>query len=112
MPPRPPLFDPQGRSLVERRGLPRHVASTLGKDAYHFLRTTTWPRLFAILGASWIACNLLFAALLYFGGAEILNARPGSFVDRFWFSVQTMATIGYGYMAPQDALAHAVVTVE
>jgi inward rectifier potassium channel len=39
-----------------------------------------------------------------------MNAH--GFLDDFWFSVQTLATIGYGYLAPADALANAVVTVE
>ena len=32
----------------------------------------------------------------------IANARPGSFADAFFFSVQTMATIGYGNMSPES----------
>jgi inward rectifier potassium channel len=52
----------------------------------------------------------VFAAILYLGGAEVMNAH--GFLDDFWFSVQTLATIGYGYLAPADALANAVVTVE
>ena len=39
-----------------------------------------------------------------------MNAH--GFLDCFWFSVQTMATIGYGYLAPADTLANAIVTVE
>jgi inward rectifier potassium channel len=41
-----------------------------------------------------------------------LNARPGSFADAFWFSVQTFATIGYGQIGPNGFGANAVVTVE
>lgn len=110
LPPR--FFDVQGRVTIERRGLPRDLGGGLAKDAYHFLRTTTWTRLLLLMAAFWIAINLLFAAILYVGGAEIMNAAPGSFLDRFWFSVQTMATIGYGYMAPMDTLAHTIVTIE
>jgi inward rectifier potassium channel len=107
-----PFFDKQGRVVVERRGLPRDLGGGLAKDAYHFLVTSTWTRLMLYLVVFWIVVNLLFASVLYFGGAEILNARDGSFLDRFWFSVETMATIGYGYMVPRDALAHTVVTFE
>lgn len=40
------------------------------------------------------------------------NARPGSFLDAFFFSVQTMASIGYGVMHPRTTYAHTVVTIE
>jgi inward rectifier potassium channel len=107
-----PFFDKQGRATVERRGLPRDLGGGLAKDAYHFLVTSTWTRMLLFLFLFWIAVNLVFAAVLFFGDAQILNARDGSFLDRFWFSVQTMGTIGYGYMVPMDTLAHTMVTIE
>ena len=57
-----------------------------------------------------LVSNVLFAAILYIGGADVANAH--GFLDLFWFSVQTMGTIGYGVLAPNDRLANVVVTVE
>jgi inward rectifier potassium channel len=112
-PPKPqPLFDDRGRAQVERRGVKESFGQALGADVYHFLRTTTWTRLIAIMLGIYLGANLVFAAVLYFGNATIVNAAPGSFADRFWFSVQTMATIGYGGMAPGDTLGNVVVTIE
>jgi len=55
--------------------------------------------------------NLLFACgYMLVGG--ISGARPGSLVDHFFFSVQTMATIGYGAMYPLTAAAETLVTCE
>jgi inward rectifier potassium channel len=54
--------------------------------------------------------NFLFAAILYAGRADVMNAH--GFVDYYWFSVQTLATIGYGYLAPNDTLSNLIVTVE
>lgn len=105
-----PVVDARGRLLLERRGLPRGVAESLRTDAYHFLRTTTWTRLSLLFAGLFLAVNLVFAAILYLGSAEVMNAH--GFLDDFWFSVQTLATIGYGYLAPADALANTVVTVE
>jgi inward rectifier potassium channel len=42
----------------------------------------------------------------------IANARPGAFADAFFFSVQTIATLGYGQMSPATLYANLVVTVE
>lgn len=107
-----PFFDKQGRTLVERRGMPRDLGGGFAKDLYHFLRTASWTKLFVFMAALWVGVNLIFAVVLYVGDAGILNARSGSFADRFWFSVQTMATIGYGYMVPVDDFAHVMVTIE
>ena len=105
-----PVVDARGRLLLERRGLPRGLGESLGKDAYHFLRTSSWTRIMLLFAGVFLAVNLIFAAILYLGGAEVMNAH--GFLDDFWFSLQTLATIGYGYLAPADTLANAVVTVE
>lgn len=105
-----PVVDARGRLLLERRGLPGMIGAKLGKDAYHFLRTATWTRITLLFAGLFLLVNLLFAAILYAGHADVVNAR--GFLDDYWFSVQTLATIGYGYLYPNDTLAHVVVTVE
>ena len=42
----------------------------------------------------------------------IANARPGSFADAFFFSVETLATVGYGNMNPQNFYGHVIATIE
>jgi inward rectifier potassium channel len=96
-----------GRDLVAI-GLRRHP----GKDLYHYLLTATWRRLFVLLMLGYVAANALFAAGYLAIGDGIEEARPGSFADAFFFSVQTMATIGYGKMAPRGLAANALVAVE
>lgn len=104
------FFDARGRVQIERRGLPRRVGATFAKDAYHFLRTTTWTRIFLLFLAAFLGVNLLFAVVLWGAHANVMNAH--GFADYYWFSVQTLATIGYGYLAPNDTLSHIVVTLE
>jgi inward rectifier potassium channel len=101
------LTDARGRPLIERRGVRR---SSLAFDAYHFLRTSSWPRIISLFGAGYAIANLVFTAILYFGGANVQNVH--GFLDLYWFSVQTMGTIGYGVLAPADTFANTVVTVE
>ena len=82
------------------------------RDAYHSLLTATWSQFFGIVLVAYLGANLLFAAGYLALGDAIEEARPGSFSDAFFFSVQTMATIGYGKMAPRGLPANLLVTVE
>ena len=79
-------------------------------DAYHLLRTTSWKVIIALFAALFVLSNLLFAALYDLTGATVTNVHGP--LDYFWFSVQTMATIGYGYLAPADDVANLLVTIE
>jgi len=81
-------------------------------DLYHSLLTSTWHRFFGLVVAAYLGTNAVFAAGYLAIGDGIEEARPGSFADAFFFSVQTMATIGYGKMAPRGFLANALVSVE
>jgi inward rectifier potassium channel len=80
-------------------------------DLYYFLLTSPWSVLFGLMLCTYLGTNALFAAL-YFVDGGIENARPGSFLDAFFFSVQTMATIGYGKMTPISTFANGLVAFE
>jgi len=87
--------------------MPRHRS-----DVYLFLLEASWPRLVLVFGLVYVAANAVFATVYVLGGDSIENARPGSFVDAFFFSVQTMATIGFGKLIPRTVLANILVTLE
>lgn len=91
-----------------RLGLPRRQLD----DLYHWLLTRRWVTLFALLALGYVGTNALFALGYWLEPGSLENARPGSFWDAFFFSVQTMATIGYGKMVPRTPLANALVTLE
>jgi inward rectifier potassium channel len=80
-------------------------------DLYHLLLRTSWTRLFLLSGAAFLALNAAFG-LAYWLLGGVANAEPGSYVDHFFFSVDTFATIGYGYMYPASREAHWLVTLE
>ena len=82
------------------------------RDTYQWLLGLSWPRFAAFIAGVYIVINLLFATLYNLGGNSIAELRPGSFVDAFFFSVQTLATVGYGHMYPQTLYGHVVTTVE
>jgi len=81
-------------------------------DFYHHLLTVSPWTLFLILVVAYVAFNLVFAALYALQPGGVANAAPGSFMDAFFFSVQTMATIGYGDMHPATVYANLLVTAE
>jgi inward rectifier potassium channel len=81
-------------------------------DFYHQLLTVSWPWFFVELAAAFIVVNLAFAFLYLLDRGGIANARPGSFADAFFFSVQTLGTLGYGVMAPKTLYTNLLVTVE
>ncbi len=81
-------------------------------DFYHFALHLTWPRFLLASMAFYFATNTLFALLYLAQPGAIANAEPGSFADAFFFSVETIATIGYGVMAPATVYANIVMTIE
>jgi len=81
-------------------------------DLYHLLLTLSWFQVLGLMCATYIAINALFAVMFLLGDGGIANAKPGSFADAFFFSVQTMASIGYGAMFPQSLYANIIVTIE
>jgi len=93
---------------VVRTGIARRYRS----DLYLFFLDASWPRLIAVFGLLYVLANAAFAVVYVLGGDSIENARPGSFTDAFFFSVQTMATIGFGKMVPRTGLANVLVTIE
>lgn len=81
-------------------------------DLYHALITMTWPRFILGVGLLFLLVNSGFALAYSAQPGAIVNARPGSLVDAFFFSVQTMATIGYGIMYPGTVYANILMSLE
>ena len=81
-------------------------------DPYHFALTLSWPEFFVVLTAVYLGINVLFALLYFAAPANITNMPPNSLLDAFFFSVETLATVGYGVMAAATRYGHVVATVE
>jgi inward rectifier potassium channel len=83
------------------------------RDVYRWLLGLRWPQFGVFVGALYIALNLLFAALYSLQQNSIAGTTGGHwFFDCFFFSVQTLATVGYGHMYPQTLYGHIVTTIE
>ena len=82
------------------------------RDAYHWLLSLGWSRFTIFIAGVYLAINLLFAALYAIGGNCIAEMPTGSFLAAFFFSVQTLATVGYGHMYPVSVYGHIITTIE
>jgi inward rectifier potassium channel len=81
------------------------------RDFYHALLREPWRVTVAAISGAFLVVNALFAlAYMLVGG--VAHGRPGSFLDAFFFSVQTMGTIGYGNLYPESLAANLLVVAE
>jgi inward rectifier potassium channel len=81
------------------------------RDVYHWLLSVPWWAALALIVGTYLVENALFAGAYVLAGG-VANAAPGSLADAFFFSVQTMGTIGYGAMYPVSRAANVIVVVE
>ncbi len=88
------------------------LSNKRGQDVYFGLIAASWKRLFALALVLYILLHALFALIYLACSSGIAGAKEGSFSDAFFFSVQTLSTIGYGTLAPANTCAHVVVTLE
>jgi len=82
------------------------------RDPYHLAVALTWPQFLAALLALYLSVNVVFAALFWLVPGSVANARPDSFADAFFFSIETLATVGYGEMYPATLYGHVVASAE
>src|SRR6266480_3830665 len=101
-----------GKRTKKRQRKPSHVSIRSGqvefvkvgtdawrwRDVYRWLLSLRWPQ---------------FATFYSLQQNSIAGSTGGHwFFDCFFFSVQTLATVGYGHMYPQTLYGHVISTVE
>jgi inward rectifier potassium channel len=83
------------------------------RDIYRWLLGLTWPQFAAFVSVVYVALNLFFAIFYSLDRNSIGGTTMSEwFLDCFFFSVQTLATVGYGHIYPQNIYGHIVSTVE
>jgi inward rectifier potassium channel len=81
------------------------------RDFYHALLRLPWWVTVAAISGVFLVANAIFAlGYLLVGG--VAHSQPGSFLDAFFFSVETMGTIGYGAMYPDALGANLLMVAE
>ena len=85
-------------------------------NAYHTLLSLPVPRLLGLMATFYVVVNVLFAALYWLAGTDALAGAASTpfarFEDCLFFSVQTLATIGYGRLVPNTRIANILVALE
>ncbi len=81
-------------------------------DLYHWLLVISWGQFLLLTTLFYLLINIIFALAYLTTKDGIANAKPGSFSDAFFFSVQSLSTIGYGAMSPKTIPAQILVTFE
>src|SRR5947209_11589298 len=88
-----------------------NLASRKWRDLYNWILSLSWTQFILLLAAVYLVINSIFACL-YSIGDGIEGMPPHSFIDAFFFSTETLATVGYGHMYPVSLYGHIVSTLE
>ncbi len=99
--------DNRGKANIVAIGLP----SAPLLDFYHRILTARWRTFFLFATVYYVTIHAAFAGLYLLDPHSITGPAP-SFLDAYFFSVQTMMTIGYGVMSPGSLWGHILVTAE
>ena len=105
------LLNRDGSFNVQRAGLRFWRSLSL----YHWLLEITWTRFFLLVAAGYFVINAIFATAYVLAGPHSLVGSHMPIVTwpaAFFFSVHTLATIGYGVIAPENIVANILVTIE
>lgn len=110
-PPPPPQVRLFANDAARRTQLRVINGSRVGlTDLYYLLLRARWRTLFAFVGGAYLLINACFGLAFWLVGG--VQNTDGGYLDHFFFSVQTFATIGYGAMFPLSKVAHSLVLVE
>jgi inward rectifier potassium channel len=88
------------------------LADSFWTDLYHRSMGVYWPVFFASAAAIFIVLNAIFALLYYLGDRPIANVSADLPLSYFYFSIETLATVGYGDMHPRTDYGHFIATIE
>ncbi len=107
------LMNKDGSSNVKRAGLPFYAAT----NYYHSLITMPWWRFNIIILIAYLCVNIFFALIYYFGDIShvsgmIYNSEFEKFMEVFFFSAQSLTTVGYGRLNPTGIPDSSIAVIE
>lgn len=102
-----------GSFNVKRSGL----SALQNLHIYHSLIEMSWLKFAMVTLSFYTLINILFAFLYVIVGVQHLVGIIGNtFIDKFWeaffFSAQTLTTVGYGRISPEGFVASMIAAIE
>ncbi len=107
------FLNQNGTVNVKRKVSDKHI----GFDLYHWLLGINWIQFFLLVFVSYVVVNTLFAIIYFLIGADkfgglALGNDSENFYQLFFFSAQTLTTVGYGHIFPNSVLISTVSSIE
>ncbi len=97
-----------GDRVIQIHGLPR----VIWHDLYYQALTMSWLRFYIAVACLFTSINFIFALLYRIQPQGIANLNPPNLWGCFFFSVETLATVGYGDMHPASLYIHFITASE
>jgi inward rectifier potassium channel len=106
------IINPDGSFNVKRNN-----TGYSPRDIYHFLVNLSWTKFFLLIFAGYFLVNFVFGTIYYIIGVENLRnaidrSPMQSYLNAYFFSVQTFTTVGYGGMVPTGLTANFIASIE
>ncbi len=107
------MINRDGSFNVKRKG----YSFIRSRSLYHYAISCSWPKFIFLVVIINLLTNCLFALVYFSLGQDSFNGMISQdpisgLLESFFFSVQTLATIGYGHVNPKSLYANLVVTAE
>lgn len=105
------IINDNGTSNVRHINRKRNV-----NDLYTYFIDISWFQFFALILVAYTILNMLFGVFYVAIGIEQITKPKGTFLEDFlngfFFSAQTLTTVGYGGIAPQGITANFIAAFE